>query len=55
MSKKGIVCPKCGSSKLRAVTTTKPLSGLVVRYRKCQCGQRITTEERVRKKKLAKC
>jgi DNA-directed RNA polymerase subunit RPC12/RpoP len=49
---RGIVCPECGSPKLRVRRTSRPTSGLKVRYRRCaDCGHRLVTEERPRRAK----
>jgi len=53
MKSKGITCPKCGESRLKTVSVRKPMTGVIVRYRRCKCGEWLTTEERIRKKKFA--
>lgn len=52
MPVRGFVCPSCtdpdGNPRpLRVRKTTRPTSGLVVRYRLCPgCKRRVTTRER---------
>lgn len=47
---RGIVCPKCQSTRL-LVTNTRRKPGLLLQYRRCEaCQKRICTEVRVRNK-----
>lgn len=47
---KGFSCPDCRGVRLHTTHTTRPIVGMVRRYRKCSaCGLRITTEERIAK------
>jgi len=45
---KGLVCPKCGGRRFGVVYTRPGWGGKLVRRRRCRnCGQRVTTTERV--------
>ena len=55
MNLKGFTCPECHGVRLQVMTTYKPSSGLIVRYRQCTaCGHRTVTEERVSKTRRSK-
>lgn len=44
---KGFSCPDCRGVRLFVRETTRPMPGLIRRYRECTaCGYRVTTEER---------
>ena len=42
----GIPCPECGSTD-HQVKDTRPMSGYIRRRRKCECGHRFTTLEKL--------
>ena len=55
MTTRGFTCPDCKGVRLHVMTTYKPSSGLIVRYRQCSaCGHRTVTEERVSKVRRAR-
>lgn len=50
---KGFACANCNGHRLHVVRVTRPMAGLVVRYRECSaCGTKLVTEERKRKEKI---
>lgn len=47
---RGFACPTCVGVRLFVCETKRPMTGLIVRYRKCGvCGFKVVTEERKRK------
>lgn len=53
VTSKGFTCPTCAGPKpvrMVPVRTSRPMRGLIVRYRRCpKCGHKVKTEERLSK------